>query len=61
MVLTGSTIRRLMRRYGVTMRDIKAQYGITLKRIREVRANGVNGFLAEEWFKIITGRWPTKN
>jgi hypothetical protein len=58
MNLTGSMIIRLMRQHRVTMRDIKARHGVTLKRIREVRTKGVRGFAAEEWFMIITGKWP---
>jgi len=58
MVLTGTAIRRLMRKHGATLRGIKAQHQITLKRTREVRQSGVRGFLAAEWFWIITGRWP---
>lgn len=40
------------------MREVKAKYKITLKRIREVREIGVEGFAAEEWIFIITGKWP---
>lgn len=58
MRLTGNGIKRLMRSHHVTMREIKSRYKITLKRIREVRANGVTGFAAEEWIFIITGKWP---
>lgn len=58
MKLTGNMIKRLMRRHRVTMREIKMRHKITLKRIREVRAEGVVGFLAEEWLFIITGKWP---
>ena len=58
MVLTGPTIRRLMRQHRVTIRQIKAQHQVTLKRTREVRLNGVRGFMAANWFWIITGRWP---
>jgi len=58
MVLTGWKIRALMREHGATIRGIKAKHQITLKRTREVRANGVRGFAACEWFWIITGRWP---
>lgn len=58
MVLTGTAIKRLMRKHGATLRGIKAQHKITLKRTREVRQTGVRGFLAAEWFWIITGRWP---
>ncbi len=56
--LEGSAIVGLMRKYRVTMRDLKAKHCITLKRIREVRANGVSGFLAQEWVWLITGHWP---
>ena len=58
MVLTGPTIRRLMRQHRVTLRQIKAQHQVTLKRTREVRLKGVRGFMAANWFWIITGRWP---
>ena len=58
MKLTGNMVRRLMRRHRVTMRDIKAKHQISLKRIREVRAGGVEGFLATEWLFLITGQWP---
>lgn len=61
MVLTGSTIKRLMRQHEVTIREFKAKHGITLKRIREVRLAGVSGFMAEDWFKMITGSWPKAN
>jgi hypothetical protein len=58
MKLSGNMIKRLMRRHHVTMREIKMRHKITLKRIREVRAEGVSGFFAEEWLFIITGKWP---
>jgi hypothetical protein len=58
MVLSGYGVQRLMRLHRVTIRDIHTRHGITLKRIREVRACGVHGFMAEDWFRIITGRWP---
>ena len=58
MSLTGSMIVKLMRQHKITMREIKDANGITLKRIREVREKGVKGFAAEEWFKLITGKWP---
>ena len=61
MILTGHRICSLMRKHGVTMRAIKAQHGITLKRIRQVRAEGVSGFMAEDWFRIIVGRWPRES
>lgn len=58
MKLTGAMIIRLMRKHHITIRQIQAKFHITLKRIREVRATGVEGFLAEEWLFIITGKWP---
>jgi hypothetical protein len=58
MKLSGHMVKRLMRRHRVTMREIKTRHQITLKRIREVRAKGVEGFLAAEWLFIITGKWP---
>jgi hypothetical protein len=61
MKITGTQLVRLMRKHKVTMRQIKAKYQITLKRIREVRANGVEGFAATEWIFIITGTWPDAN
>lgn len=50
-------VRRLMRKRGVTIRALAAKHGLTLKRVREVRANGVRGFLANEWHYLITGQW----
>lgn len=61
MKLTGNMIKRLMRKHAVTMREIKVKFKITLKRIREVRELGVEGFAAEEWIFIITGKWPNSN
>lgn len=57
--LSGATIRALMRQHKVAMRPLAAANGLTLKRIREVRANGTPpGFIAGEWVKMLTGRWP---
>jgi hypothetical protein len=58
MQLTGTMVKRLMRKHHVTIREIKAKYQISLKRIREVREKGVTGFCASEWTFIITGKWP---
>ena len=58
--LSGSDIRRLMRKHQVKMRDLKSKYQLTLKRIREVRLKGVTGFSADEWTYLITGNWPGK-
>lgn len=57
LALTGSEIRRLMRQHGLTIRSLAAQFNLTLKRIREVRAHGVQGFAANEWHRLITGKW----
>jgi len=58
MKLTGTMIKRLMRRHHTTIRAIKNKHQITLKRIRDVRKTGVDGFLAAEWIYFITGDWP---
>lgn len=55
--LPGAMVRRLMRKHGVTIRGLADRYNITLKRVREVRAGGVCGFLANEWHYLITGQW----
>ena len=55
--LPGAMIRRMMRRRGVTIRSLAEKFNITQKRVREVRANGVAGFLASEWNFMITGEW----
>lgn len=56
--LTGDGVCRLMRKHKVTIRGIAQAYNITQKRVREVRANGVRGFLAAEWTYMITGQFP---
>lgn len=58
-VLSGAEVRSLMRCHGKTIRGIATERGLTMKRVREVRANGVTGFLAEEWQYLITGEWPS--
>jgi hypothetical protein len=55
--LPGAMVRRLMRKRGMTIRALAAKHGLTMKRVREVRANGVRGFLANEWHYLITGQW----
>lgn len=57
--LEGSAVVGLMRKHKLTMRELKAKHCISLKRIREVRANGVHGFFAQEWIWLITGHWPS--
>jgi len=61
MKITGHGIIRLMRNHKVTIRALKVRHQITLKRIREVRTDGVEGFLAEEWIYLITGVWPVSS
>ena len=51
-------VRRLMRKHHVTIAGLSDKYKITRKRVREVRATGVTGFLADEWCYLITGSWP---
>ena len=55
--LPGAMIRRMMRRRGATIRSLAEKFNITQKRVREVRANGVTGFLTSEWHFMITGEW----
>lgn len=58
--LTGADVRSLMRKHGWTIRGIAEKFGLTQKRVREVRASGVTGFLADEWHYMVTGRWLTE-
>lgn len=55
--LPGAMVRRLMRKHSVTIRALATKHNITMTRVREVRANGVRGFLANEWHYLITGQW----
>lgn len=55
--LPGAMVRRLMRKHGITIRALAIKHGITMKRVREVRANGVRGFHANEWHYLVTGYW----
>lgn len=56
--LSGSMIRRLMRRNQVTIRSLSQQNNLTLKRVRKVRADGAEpGFPSNEWHWMITGTW----
>lgn len=61
MRLSGIMIVRLMRRHKKTIRGISETNAITMKRVREVRDKGVEGFLAEEWIFLITGKWPSQD
>ena len=58
LILSGTLVRRLMRQNRVSIAGLAAKYQLTQKRVREVRKNGVEGFLAEEWCYLITGKWP---
>lgn len=55
--LPGRMVCRLMRKHKVTIRALATKFNITQKRIREVRKDGVRGFLASEWHYLITGHW----
>jgi len=56
--IEGHEVKRLMRQHKIRIRDVALKHQITLKRVRQVRAEGVQGFLAAEWLFIITGQWP---
>ena len=56
--LSGALVRRLMRKHRVTIAALAAKHNLTQKRVREVRAQGVTGFLALEWSFLISGVWP---
>lgn len=58
--LSGAMVRRLMRQHRVTIAGLSIKYQITRKRVREVRATGVTGLLADEWCYLITGSWPSE-
>ena len=51
-------VRTMMRKHKVTIASIASKFNLTKKRVREVRAQGVTGFLAQEWTFMITGQWP---
>ena len=51
--LSGAMVRRLMRRHRITIAGLAAKHNITQKRVREVRAKGVAGFLAQKWCYLI--------
>jgi hypothetical protein len=55
--LSGPTICRLMRRHKVTIDILAKRYQLSKSRIRQVRREGVRGFLGSEWHYMITGRW----
>lgn len=57
-ILSGAIVRRLMRLHRVTIAGLAAKHKLTQKRVREVRKNGVEGFLADEWRYLVTGKWP---
>lgn len=55
--LPGAMVRRLMKNRRLTIRSLASKHQLTLKRVREVRRDGVEGFLANEWHYLITGQW----
>lgn len=55
--LPGPMITKLMRRNRMTISALASANGLTQKRVRKVRADGVSGFLGNEWHWLITGKW----
>ena len=54
--LTGTTVRRLMRRQGKTIKGLAGSMGLTQARVREVRANGVIGAAyVVDWMEGVAG------
>ena len=54
--ITGTTIVRLMRQHSKTIRGLAMALGVTQKRIRQVRAQGVQGVaFVQDWMEAITG------
>jgi hypothetical protein len=54
--LTGTTIRKLMRRHGKTINGLASSMGLTQARVREVRANGVIGAVyVMDWMEGVVG------
>ena len=55
-VLSGPEVRALMRHCRRTIRDTAKGANITMKRVRQVRAEGVTGYLMVcDWIEIISG------
>ena len=55
-VLSGPEARALMRHCRRTIRDTAKRANITMKRVRQVRAEGVTGYLMVcDWIEIISG------
>lgn len=54
---SGVEVRALMRRHRITIRELARRQRVTQNRIREVRAKGVQGFMADEYHFAITGVW----
>lgn len=53
--ISGSSIKRLMRRHKVTISDLAKRMQITMKRVREVREKGVEGHcMCLDWYEAIT-------
>ncbi len=55
--LSSKEIKRLMRQHGLTIALLAAKMNLTQKRVRQVRDNGVTGYMAVcDWFEAITGQ-----
>ena len=55
--LSGEEVESLMRRYRMTIRRLAAKMAITQTRVREVRANGVQGkAYVQDYMEAITGK-----
>ena len=55
-VFSGPEVRALMRHCRRTIRDTAKSANITMKRVRQVRAEGVTGYLMVcDWIEIISG------
>ncbi len=56
--LSGPEARALMRHCRVTIRDAATRAQITMKRVRQVRREGVTGYLMVcDWIEIISGNF----
>ena len=57
-VLSGPEAHALMRHCRVTVRGVAARAQITMKRVRQVRREGVTGYLMVcDWIEIISGNF----
>jgi hypothetical protein len=56
-VLSGAMVRRLMRTNHLTIRQVATRFNLSQVRVREVRATGVRGWIAADWYFMLCGRW----